>query len=183
MDEESRRARWDVMVARGLRGQLKTGNLLTGQLYVDLDFLPGEPEAAIDWTHTPPVLPTAPGGLEELQTSISSIVRKIDKMPLEEIGVDLRKSVATLNRTLDSTDKLMKGFGADVTPAVKATLQDARKTLQTADQALSADSPLMYETRELVRELNKTAQSLRELTDYLERHPEALIRGKKVGGQ
>lgn len=181
--EEVRRTRWSALVARGLRAQLKTGNLLTGQVYIELGFFPNAPKAEIDWSSTPPRFPTAPSTLQAVQESLVSIVHKIDKMPLDQIGIDLRQSLGTLNRTLTSTDKLVKGFDSDITPAVRAILQDARRTVQSANKTLSADSPLMYETQELVRELNKTAQSLRELTDYLERHPEALIQGKKAGRQ
>jgi paraquat-inducible protein B len=180
---EIRRARWDGLAARGLRAQLRTGSLLTGQIFVAFDFFPNAPPAHIDWTRNPPALPTIPSLMEEVQQSVVNIVQKIDKMPLEQIGMDVRQSLGTLNRTLTSTDKLVKGFESELTPSVKATLNDARKTLQSADQVLTADSPVMYETRELIRELNKTALSLRELTDYLDRHPEALIRGKKGGGQ
>jgi len=182
-DESVRRIRWDGLIARGLRGQLRTGSLLTGQIYVAMDFFPNAPQAQIDWTRTPPALPTIPSALEQVQESLVSIIHKIDKMPLDQIGIDLRQSIGTLNRTLNSADKFVKGFDAEITPAAKATLENARKTLQKADRALAADSPLMYETQELLRELNKTAQSLRELTDYLERHPETLIRGKKEGRQ
>ena len=182
-DEASRRARWDRMVARGLRGQLKTGNLLTGQLYVAMDFFPDAPEAQIDWTSNPPVLPTAAGGFEELEATISSIAKKIEKMPLTEIGTDLRQNLATLNRTLNSADKFVKRLDADVTPAAKSALEEARKTLKTAEKMLAADSPMQHEIQEMLRELSRTAQSLRLLTEYLERHPEAVIRGKKEGGQ
>ena len=182
-DESVRRARWDGLITRGLRAQLKIGSLLTGQLYVAVDFFPHAPKAQIDWERNPPALPTIPSALQEIQESLVSIVQKIDKMPLDQIGIDLRQSIGTLTRTLNSADKLVKGFDAEITPAAKATLENARKTFQKADRALAADSPLMYETQELLRELNKTAESLRELTDYLERHPEALIRGKKEGRQ
>jgi paraquat-inducible protein B len=130
-----------------------------------------------------PVLPTAPGGMEELMTTISSIARKIEQMPLDEIGADLRQNLATMNRTLNSADKLVKHLDADVTPTAKSALEDARKTLQAAEKTLAADSPAQHELQEMMREVNRTLQSLRQLGEYLERHPEALIRGKKEGEQ
>ena len=182
-DDANRRARWDQLVAHGFRGQLKTGNLLTGQLYVAVDFFPDAPKAEIDWTGPIPVLPTAPGGMEEMMTTISNIAKKIEQMPLDEIGGDLRQNLASMNRTLNSADKLVKHLDAEITPAAKSALEDARKTLQTAEKTLAADSPMQYETQELLRELNRTAQTLRLLAEYLERHPEALVRGKKEGEQ
>lgn len=183
MDEESRRARWNQMVARGLRFQLRAGNLLTGQLYVAIDFFPDAPTAKVDWTRTPPVLPTVPGAFEEVQESLGRLVKKIDKMPLDEIVSDVRVAVKTLSRTLDSGDKLVKRLDADITPTAKATLDEARKTLKEAERTLSSDSPMQYELQETLRELGRTAQSMRLLSDYLERHPESLIRGKKEGGR
>lgn len=182
-DQASRRARWDLMVSHGLRGQLKTGNLLTGQLYVAMDFFPDAPPAEIDWTGPQPILPTAPGGMEELMTTISSIAKKIEQMPLDEIGADLRQNLATLNRTLNSADKLVKRMDAEVAPAAKSALEDVRKTLNTAEKTLAADSPMQHELQETLSELNRTMQSLRLLGEYLERHPEAVIRGKKEGEQ
>lgn len=182
-DEASRRARWDYMVSKGLRAQLRTGNLITGQLYVAMDVFPDAPKAEIDWTHTPPVVPTVPGGLDELQATLTSIAKKIDKLPIDEIGTDARQSLASLNRTLNSTNKFVTRLDAEVTPAAKSALDEVRQTLKMAEQTLAADSPTQHELQETLRELNRTAQSLRLLSEYLERHPEALIRGKKEGGR
>lgn len=182
-DEASRRARWDIMVTKGLRAQLKTGSLLTGQLYVEIDFFPDAPPAQIDWTKNPPVVPTVEGGLEQLQATLASIAKKIDKMPLTEIGTDIRQNLTTLNRTLNDADKLVKRLDTEVTPTVKSALEEARATLKSAERTFASDSPLQYETQETLRELKRTAQSLRLMAEYLERHPEALIRGKKEGGQ
>ena len=157
-DMAARKGRWDKMVAHGFRGQLKTGNLLTGQLYVAMDFFPDAPTAEIDWTGTVPILPTASGGFEELTATISSIAKKIEKMPLEEIGTDLRQNLVTLNRTLNSADKLVKRLDAEVAPAAKSVLEDAHKTLNTAEKTLAADSPMQHELQETLRELNRTMQ-------------------------
>jgi paraquat-inducible protein B len=62
---------------------------------------------------------------------------------------------------------------------VRKTLDDARKTLGGAKQTLSPDAPLQLDLRETLRELSRAAQSLRVLGDYMERHPESLIRGKE----
>ncbi len=178
-DEASRRARWDQMVHKGLRGQLKSGNLLTGQLYVNLEFFPDAPPAPIDWTNIPPALPTMAGGLQALERSVASILAKVDKMPIEEIGTDLRQNLASLNRTLISADKLVKRLDVEVTPEAKSTLEEARKTLKTVERTMASDAPLQQDLRTSLRELSRAAESLRELTDLLERQPESLLRGKK----
>jgi paraquat-inducible protein B len=166
------------MVARGLRGQLRTGNLLTGQLYVALDFFPNAAPAKIDTTQEVVELPTVPNSLDELQTQVSSIARKLDKVPFEEIGKNLRD-------TLKSADVLMKRLDAQVVPELKDTLAAARKTFHQADELLQKDSPAQSDLREALQQVTQTMQSLDALADYLERHPEALIRGKvdKKGDQ
>ncbi|MRW83375.1 MCE family protein [Pseudoduganella sp. FT26W] len=159
------------LVARGLRGQLRTGNLLTGQLYVALDFFPNAPAAKIDTTQELVEVPTVPNSLDELQTQISSIARKLDKVPFEDIGKNLRD-------TLKSADVLMKRLDGQVVPEMKDTLAAARKTFAEADQLLQKDSPVQSDLREALQQVTQTLQSLNALTDYLERHPESLIRGK-----
>jgi paraquat-inducible protein B len=160
------------MVARGLRGQLRTGNLLTGQLYVALDFFPNAPQVKVDLAQVPLEVPTVPNSLDELQTQISSIARKLDKVPFEDIGNNLRD-------TLKSANVLFKQLDTQVVPEMKDTLGAARKTFGTADQLLQKDSPVQSDLREALQQLTQTLQSLNALSDYLERHPESLIRGKQ----
>lgn len=178
-DPLQRRARWDVLVKHGLRGQLRTGNLFTGQLYVAIDFFPEAPSAHIDWTKTPPVIPTIVGSMTEIQETLSRLARTVEKLPLDYIGTELRQSLKTLSRTMDSVDKLVKRLDTDITPAARGALEDARRTLRTAEQAFASDAPLQQDIRTMLREMTRTAQSLRALTDYLERNPESLVRGKR----
>ena len=155
----------DRMVAAGFRAQLRTGNLITGQLYVALDFFPKAPKAQVDWSRSPPELPTVAGGLQELQTTLTSIATKIDKIPYDKISGDLRQSLQSLDRMLGGVDTLVKRLDAEVTPEVKATLAEARRTLTSAERTLAADSPMQQEMREALREISRAAASLRALTD------------------
>jgi len=179
MDEEGRRIRWDKMVAKGLRGQLRTGNLLTGQVYLAMDMFPDAPEARIDWTATPPRVPTVPGGFEEFQATLTSLARKIEQMPIGEISADVRRTLQSLNRTLLNVDQAVKRLDRDISPTAKATLEDARRTLTAAERTLAVDAPLQQDLRMTLQELTRTSQSLRQLTELLERQPESLLRGKK----
>jgi paraquat-inducible protein B len=160
------------MVSNGLRGQLRTGNLLTGQLYVALDFFPNAAKVKVDVAQYPMEVPTVPNSLDELQTQLSSIARKLDKVPFEDIGKNLRD-------TLKSANALFKQLDSQVVPEMKDTLGAARQTFSTADQLLQKDSPVQSDLREALQQLTQTMQSLNALSDYLERHPESLIRGKQ----
>ena len=180
LDEASRKARWNALIERGLRAQLRSGSLLTGQLYVSMDIFPDAPKAQIDWTRTPPVLPTVPGVMTEIQETLSHLARKLQNVPLDQIGTDTRLALKTLNRTLESADTLVKRLDADVVPSARSTLDEARRTLTTAERTLNADAPLQQDLRGALRDLSRAAQAMRLLADYLERHPESLIQGKKA---
>jgi paraquat-inducible protein B len=159
------------LVEKGLRGQLKTGNLLTGQLYIAMDFFPNAPKASIIWDKNPPELPTVPGGLQSLQDSITSLVEKLNKVPFEGIGKDLRQ-------TLQEARVLLKTLATSVAPEARGTLAAARTALESASRTMQPNSALTQSTVETMRELSRTAASFRALAEYLERHPEALLRGK-----
>jgi paraquat-inducible protein B len=178
-DPAEQKVRFDRLIEGGVRAQIRTGSLITGQLYVAIDTFPNAAPAKIDWTKNPPVLPTEPGTMKELQATLMNISKKIESMPLEQIGGDLRQALQSLNRTLVTADQAVKRLDKDVSPAAKATLEDARRMLNTADRTLASDAPLQQDLRTSLRELTRAAQSLRELTDLLERQPESLIRGKK----
>jgi paraquat-inducible protein B len=72
----------------------------------------------------------------------------------------------------------MMQINTDITPEARATLVKARETLSSVEQTFNSDAPMQTDVRHALRELGRTAQSLRVLADYLERHPEALIQGK-----
>jgi len=167
-----------ALVNRGMRAQLRTGNLLTGQLYVALDFFPKATPAKPNFDGPLPELATTPGGFDELQNQLGNIVTRIDKMPIDQIGKDLQTAIVSLNTMLGNADALVRQLNGDVAPQVVTALQDVRKTLRSADGALASDAPLQQDLRRMLQELTRSAASLRTLTDYLERHPEALLRGK-----
>jgi paraquat-inducible protein B len=171
---------------RGLRAQLRSGNLLTGQLYVALDFFPDAPKAKIDWNADPVELPVVPSTVQDLEQKITGIVAKLDKLPYEAIGADLTKALVTLNQALQDTSKAVNSINADVTPGLKTTIEEIRRAISSVDGVLKntdatlvgKDAPAQQELRDALQEIARAARSLRVLTDYLERHPEALIRGK-----
>ena len=77
------------LISAGMRGQLKTGSLLTGQLYVDLDFHQDAPAAALRKQDGYRVLPTVPAPIEEVTTKVKNILTKVEAFPLAQIGDDL----------------------------------------------------------------------------------------------
>ncbi|MBV8657747.1 MAG: MCE family protein [Burkholderiales bacterium] len=168
----------DHLVGKGLRAQLRSDSLVTGQLYVAMDFFPSAVPATLNWNKLPAELPTISGGFDDLQATVLSIAHKIDHMPLEQIGGDVAATVRTLNTTLADIDRLVQHSDRELVPEAKAALSDARKTLGAAEQSLSGDSPLQMDTRQAMQEMARAARSLRTLADLLERDPQVLIRGR-----
>ena len=151
----------DGMVARGLRAQLRTGNLLTGQRYVALDFFPKAKAAQVKWGRAIPQFPTQRGALDGLEDQLQSVMEALQK-------------------TLQHTDKLIADVDQTVVPQLATSIAEATKTLDAANGVLAADSPTQLQLRDTLREVERAAASVRNLADLLERHPEALITGKKA---
>ncbi len=186
-DEQKRRAFLRRLIEdRGLRGQLKSGSLLTGQLYVAFDYYPKAPKVKVNLSQEEPELPVVPGTLVELEEKVGSIVDKIDKLPLEAIASDLKKDLEDLDRTLTSANKLISNADAQLVPGLKTGIEDLRKTLAAVERAansadtslLGSNAPAQQELRDALQEFARAARSLRILTDQLERQPSSVIRGK-----
>jgi paraquat-inducible protein B len=160
-----------ALVKHGLRGQLRTGNLLTGQLYIAVDLFPKAPKATVDVSREPIELPTIPNTLDELQLQIADIAKKLDQVPFDQIGNNL-------NSALKTADQLFARLDKEVVPQARDTLAAAKETFGSAQATLQQDSPLQSDVHQALQELTRTLQSLNALSDYLERHPESLVRGK-----
>ncbi|MND66388.1 Paraquat-inducible protein B [compost metagenome] len=170
-DEEGAARIINDFVAHGLRAQARSGNLLTGQLYVSLDFYPKADKVAFDMTARPLQIPTVPSSLEQLQERFQAMVDKFNKLPLERIANNLDNSLVELNKGLTQ-------FNGKTLPGVQNILTDMRTTLQSTNATLADDSPQRERLGDTIDELSRTSRSLRELSDYLGRHPESLLRGR-----
>ncbi|HYH42582.1 MAG TPA: MlaD family protein [Burkholderiales bacterium] len=167
------------LVERGLRAQLRSANLLTGQLFVGLDFVPGAPKVVMDMSKQPPEVPTVPGSTQELQATISSIAKKLDSVPFQEIGMDLRRTLQISSAMIERIDREITPQARETMTEARKAMEEARKALASVERTLTATEPLPAEASDAMREIARAAAAFRVLADYLERHPEALIRGKK----
>jgi paraquat-inducible protein B len=171
---------------RGLRAQLRSGNLITGQLYVAFDLYPDARKVKIDLSQDPVELPVVPSTVQDLEQKVTGIVAKLDKLPYEAIGTDLTTALTSLNQTLQDTSRAINRIDSDVTPELKTIVTEVRNTIASADGVLKntdatlvgKDAPAQQDLRDALQEIARMARSLRVLADYLEQHPEALIRGK-----
>ncbi len=186
-NKQGRQAFFQRMVEeRGLRAQLRSGSLITGQLYIAFDFYPDAAKVKIDWGREPVVVPVVPSTVQDLEAKITSVIAKLEKLPYEEIGADLTKALASLNQTLQDASKAVNRIDTDVTPGLKATIDEIRRAIASADGLLKStdatlvgrDAPAQQELRDALQEIARAARSVRVLVEYLDRHPEALLRGK-----
>jgi paraquat-inducible protein B len=171
----------DSLVAHGLRADLKSGNLLTGQKYVDLDMHVDAAAEKVRWGEQPAVFPTVSNGLDEIQDSVSGIARKLNKVPFDQISYRLVSTLSSLEQTLKSTDQLMRHVDGSIAPQVAATLAEAQAAMKNAKDLLAQDAPLQSDLGATLLQLARAAKSVTALVDYLERHPESLLRGKPAG--
>jgi paraquat-inducible protein B len=211
----------------GLRTQLQTQSLVTGQLMLALDFFPDKPAVYVGWAKDERYfeIPSIPSDMEELYktlgalpikmivenlsealASIDELVHSIDAKQTNETLVSAVREVQTLVRHVNAKVDPLVASIAKTSGAAEATLVETRdamvevrgglkefvassKTALEAAQAalkqseqtlqvISPDSPLITELNKTLHQLSATSRSLRNLSDYLERHPESLIRGK-----
>ncbi|OTG65766.1 mammalian cell entry protein [Acinetobacter silvestris] len=168
-------------IQRGWRAQMRTGNLLTGQNYIAFDRFPKAKTATLKMLPDGLVeVPTIPTELSGLQAQVAQIADKLTKFPLVEIGQDVRKTLKNMNTTIESTDKLMKQLDGKVAPNMQATLDDVRKTMRSTESIFSSDAPMQQDVRRALQQMTRAAASLQMMSDYIEQHPESLIRGKKL---
>jgi paraquat-inducible protein B len=182
------------LVRKGLRAQLRTGVLLTGQLYVNLDIHDGVKPAKMTFAGEYPVMPTVPEPVQELTASLANILNRLEKLPIEQIGEDLgqtvhhtsellgskdlAQAVVSLNESLEQLSRFTKGLNAKLTPQMSALLEESRKAMTAAEKTLNADAPLTHELSQTLKELSRAARAVSALADLLERNPQALIYGK-----
>lgn len=158
------------MVEYGLRAQARTGNLLTGQLYISFDFVKNAPKVPFDANTTPLTLPTINSTIDKLPEEIADIVNKINKMPLESIGRHVDSSLTNLDATL-------KQVNGQLLPSTTRAIEQANQTFSMVRQSVAEDGPLQENLGSTLTEVQRTARSLRTLTDMLGRHPQSLLRG------
>ena len=180
------------LVARGLRAQLSSGNLLTGSLVLSLDFVPGAAPATVQRDGKAIVLPSQGGGLDSILASVSNIATKLDRLPLDQIAGHLNDTLAAASGAANGLRDLTKNANAGLSPALRrlpaiasgleGTITRLNRTLASVGRSYGAQSHFSRELDRAMMEVGDTARSIRQLADFLDRHPEALIRGRAEYG-
>jgi len=161
-----------LMTKRGLRAQLRTANILTGQLYIVLEDFPNAPKIESPKAEVPFKMPTvASDDLDKLQQQVASIVNKLDKIPFESIGTEVNemiKQIKVLSATLDKS----------VVPKLASTLTQVELAVKNLNGLIAPGSPMTASAEAMLEDLRRSLRSLRGLTDSLQTQPDSLITGR-----
>jgi paraquat-inducible protein B len=198
------RKRISGLINRGLKARLKTGSLLTGQLFIEMDLLPEIPIKRVGGDSPYLEIPTIPSTLDEITKTTTEILADIKNLPLEDLinnmiltvkninhlveSPEIMETLISFNKSLDQVQGLVGKIDGEVEPISSALRQTAKNadsalqhgtmTLKEIEGFISENSPLRVDLTTSLEELSAAARSMRLLADYLERHPEALVHGK-----
>ena len=154
---------------RGLRASLKTGNLLSGSLYIDLDFYDKtEPYKGPDKVAGLEIIPTVSGGLSQIQQKLMDALDKINNLPLNPMlnqatGTlkESQRTLRELQKTLDNVNKIT------ASPSMQQLPQDMQQTLRELNRSMKGLQPGSPAYNKLVGDMQRLDQVLRELQPVL----------------
>ncbi len=170
----------ETLVAEGLRAQVSAVSFLTGFKIVGLDVIPNAPHASLERDGDIVRMPsTESGDLTEVLQNLQSVLKNIDRATS---GPQLGHALQSLDDTLSRLDQMTREVEPDIKSLVKSlrdTADSAQNTLTTLQSLMGNAAPAGADVPRLMRELTEAARSVRGLADYLDRHPESLLRGRK----
>jgi len=191
-------------VTRGLRAQLKSQSLITGKLYVSLDYFPNKPAVYKDLDPDTPEIPTVPTELEEIRSTLTGLLDEFRALPLKELvdklagaatGLDKLLNKPELDHAIDELDgalgearSVLTKVDARVDPladSAQGALDEAKIALERIEAAvavvkgmLQEGSPVRYELVTALEEVARAARAIRVLADGLADDPDSIIFGK-----
>ena len=164
---------------QGLRAQLQSANLLTGQMMINLVFVPDAPKVTISTRDGLKVIPTVHGSFERMQEGLGRVVANLEKVKFDQIGDELSQTLKEAKTTLAELSALARNVNAETAPKLQAALVELQKTLVEVQQGVGKDSPLNYTAAKTLEELSLTLRSLRELAHTLDNQPQSILFGKE----
>jgi paraquat-inducible protein B len=187
------------LILKGVRARMSQSPPLLGARAISLDVVKSAPPARLTRVDGMLVIPTSSsGGLEDITAKADQILNKVNAIPITEIGADVRQITSQL-KGLTGSPQLKDGLNhldsllanvdqivAQAKPQVMPLIQDLRSAADqvqataTSAQGLLGDGVARQDSDlpSAIHQLNEAARSIRSLADYLERHPESLIKGK-----
>lgn len=179
-------------IKEGLRGSLKSGNLLTGQLFVDLDYFDDPQEYVVEARGELLVLPTIESGFQQVETKLVAVLDKLEKLQVEgtladigeaaqEAGAALRGTEATLIEAKNALAAIRVVVEDDEFTKLPGEIRETLVDMQKALEGLGPDSRAYGDLRRTMDELRSAARSIERVADGIEEKPNSLIFGKGKG--
>jgi paraquat-inducible protein B len=180
-------------VSHGLRASLKTASLITGALYVDLDYYEDAPIAEMGKEGDYQTIPTISSGFVQLEAKITAILDKLQALPLEKTMTEIAAAAEEAKVTIAESRATLKEIEATAAAARK-TLDDPdfrglpadlRKSLDELHKAVSSVGPDGAVQGDLLRTLDELRASLRSLKSVattIDEKPNSLLFGRESSG-
>ena len=168
--------RIEALVKSGLRARLQTGSLITGQLFIEIDIFPDATPAAMFTGGKYPEIPTLPNSLEGIIASVNRILDRVEKSDIQGTLTNLNELMVSANSLVSTVEKDMPELANEL----HTTLQTAISAMATLEASASADGEIGDHIQDALKEISAAARSIRVMAEYLERHPEAFIKGKST---
>lgn len=198
-----------TLVQRGLRASLQSASLITGQQMVTLEFVKDAPPATVQKEGADFVLPTTSGGgLGSLEAAATDLLEQVNTIPFKAIGdnldgvlrsvnklangPELNQSLSGLSAGIGSMKELLAHLDRGISPVMpqlpviatglQKTLTGVNKLVLSLDSGYGDNTQFNRDLGRLLIQLNDAVRSIRALADLLQRHPEALVKGRAGGG-
>lgn len=177
---EEWQARFERMFGLGLRASLKSGNLLTGALFVDLNFQRDlADEYVAERFSERDVFPTVPGGFAQIQAQVTDLLDKLNSLEVEPLlaGLDrnLQASESMLNEVREVSTSINQLLNDPETQAIGGNLNGTLEELRSTLEGLSPSSPAYQELTTAIERLDRLMRDLQPLTRTLNDNPRALL--------
>ncbi len=180
-------------VSGGLRASLKTANLITSALYVELDYYPEAEEAGIARIGAYPVMPTVSSGFAQIEARLAAILDRIEGLPVEDLVGEFTNAAEETAATVAQARDVFGEIEATAA-ALRATLEkpgfqelpdDIARTMETFQKSIASIGPDGAVQGDLLRTLDEMRAALRSmttLTNTLDEKPNSLIFGRESSG-
>jgi len=191
--DEENEAYLKLAISEGLRASLKTASLITGALYVDLDYYTDAAASEATRIGDFPVMPTISSGLAQLESRLTSILEKIDNLPIEEMLAKFTTAADETAVTVAQAREVFQEVEAAST-ALRVTLEkpsfqelpdELTKTMEQLQVSIASLGPEGAVQGDLLRTLDEMRAALRsmtQLTNSLDEKPNSLIFGRESTG-
>ena len=180
-------------VRRGLRATLSTGSLLTGALYIDLDFVPDAPPEELTKSGEYDVIPTESSGLAQLEDKVNAILTKIEKLPLDEtltkfgsaadeIAITVKEVRGAIDEAEAALAEAKKLLARDETQNLTAELEATLKEVRGSVESLGPQGAVQGDLSRTLDELRAALRAFKTLSDSIEEKPNSLLFGRESSG-